>query len=82
MMSRVAQEEATLDRVREIVNMALNVEQALKVTCPDCGSQFVAKVPDVSKLLSNVTEVLVQIEGRAGEAAPGDNYFIIERPTP
>lgn len=80
-MSKVAEEEATQDRIREIVNMALNIEQALKVHCPDCGADFVAKVPDVSKLLNNVTEVLVQTEGRAGEQAPGDTHIVIERPT-
>lgn len=80
MVGQVAAEEATTDRVREIIALALNIDQALKCECPDCGSNFVAKVPDVSKMLRNAIEVLEQVEGKAGDQQTVAPTVIVERP--
>ncbi len=61
----VANEQATVDRVRQIVHDALDTEQARKVDCPECGTSFRVKMPDTKKQLEAAIQVLEQVEGRA-----------------
>ncbi len=61
----VANEEATVDRVRQIVHDALDTEQARKVDCPECGTSFRVRMPDTKKQLEAAIQVLEQVEGRA-----------------
>ncbi len=79
MLSQVSGEDATLDRVREITQMALDIDQWLRVTCPDCQAEFRAQVPDVSKMLRNAIEILEQVEGKAGDQPPGALTVVVER---
>ncbi len=64
----VANEEATVDRVRQIVHDALDTEQARKVDCPECGTSFRVKMPDTKKQLEAAIQVLEQVEGKAAQA--------------
>ncbi len=64
----VANEEATVDRVRQIVHDALDTEQARKVDCPECGTSFRVKMPDTKKQLEAAIQVLEQVEGKAMQA--------------
>ncbi len=65
----VANEEATVDRVRQIVHDALDTEQARKVTCPECATEFRVRMPDTKKQLEAAIQVLEQVEGKAAQAS-------------
>ena len=82
LMAQVAEEEATLARMREIADRALNVDHLVPVTCPDCGSGFRAPLPNTGMELKNAIALLEQIEGKAGEQPPGALNIIVERNTP
>ncbi len=79
MMSQVAGEQATLERIREIAMDALNVEAGTEVTCPDCGSRFRARVADEKKRLDAAVTLVEQLEGKAGDQPPGALTVVVER---
>lgn len=81
LMAEVAGEEATIERMREIADRALNVDHLVTVTCPDCHSTFRAPLPNTGTELKNAIALMEQIEGKAGEQPPGALTIVIERPT-
>lgn len=81
LLAQVAEEEATLDRMREIADRALNVDHLVNVHCPHCGEGFRAPLPNTGTELKNAIALLEQIEGKAGEQPPGALTIVIERPT-
>ncbi len=82
LLSQVTEEEATLERMREIANRALNVDHRVPVICPHCGETFGAHLPNTGTELKNAILLTEQLEGKAGEQPPGALQVIIERPTP
>lgn len=80
LLSQVAEEEATLDRMREIADRALNVDHLVAVTCPHCQEAFKAPLPNTGLELKNAIALLEQIEGKAGDQPPGSTTIYIERP--
>jgi hypothetical protein len=81
LMADVAGEEATLERMREIADRALNVDHLVTVECPHCRESFRAPLPNTGTELKNAIALLEQIEGKAGEQPPGALTIIVERPT-
>ncbi len=81
LLAQVAEEEATLARMREIADRALNVDHLVPVECPHCGESFRAPLPNTGLELKNAVVLLEQIEGKAGEQPPGSLSIVIERPT-
>ena len=78
-MSQVAGEEATVDRMREIADRALNVEFMVPVTCPHCGEGFKTALPNTGQELKNAIALVEQLEGKAGDQPPGSTSIIIQR---
>lgn len=76
----ILDEEATLEATRQIVLDALGAETARRVTCPDCGTEFRAKQPDLKKQVDTLIALLEQHEGKAGQQAPAELQVIIQRP--
>lgn len=79
-LAEVLAEEATIEGVRSIIREAINAETAVKVQCPDCGTEFRPKVPDTKKAADTLIALLEQNEGKAGERPPNAVQVIIERP--
>lgn len=79
-LSDVMDEATTLDRVRQIVHDALDSETARKVECPECGTSFRAKQPDLKKQVDTLISLLEQKEGRPNMAAPEGTVVIVTRP--
>ena len=73
-------EATTLAAVRQIVHDALGSEKATKVECPECGTMFRAKQPDLKKAVDTMIGLMEQTEGRPNLAAPEGTIVEIHRP--
>lgn len=80
LFAQIADEEATVDQIRQIVMDALQAEDATKVACPECGCEFRAPLPDVKKQLDAAIDLLEQIEGRPEQRQPEAMTITIQRP--
>lgn len=80
LFAQVAEEEATLDAVRQIALDALGATASTKCVCPDCGTEFRAPLPDLKKNLDAAIAMLEQIEGRPEQRAPEATVVIVSRP--
>lgn len=80
LFQEVAGEEATIAGVRQTVLDALGATTATKCVCPECGTEFRAKLPDVKKALDAAISVLEQLEGRPEQRAPEATKVVILRP--
>lgn len=79
-LGEVMDEATTRDRMRQIVHDALDSEHSRKVECPECGTLFRAKMPDLKKQLDSVIALLEQKEGKAAQQVPEATQIIIRRP--
>lgn len=79
-LGEVLDEASTRDRIRQIVHDALDSEHARKVECPECGTEFRAKLPDVTKQVQTIIALLEQKEGRPEQRSPEATVVTIVRP--
>ncbi len=79
-IQQAVHEDATLEGVRQLIADVFATEQARKVTCPDCSTEFRAPLPDVKAQLQALVELIEQSEGRAAGAPTPDTIVVIERP--
>lgn len=79
-LAEVLEEDATIAGIRELVLGAINAETVKQMVCPDCGSKFKAQIPDYTKAIATVIDLLEQNEGKATERPPEAMTVIIERP--
>lgn len=79
-LAEVLEEDATIAGIRELVLGAINAETVKQMVCPDCGSKFKAQIPDYTKAIATVIDLLEQNEGKATERPPDALTVIIERP--
>ena len=78
-IQQAVHEDATLDGIRQLIADVFATEQARKVSCPDCGTEFRAPLPDVKAQLASLVELVEQTEGRAAGAPTPELQIVIER---
>lgn len=77
---RVAVAEATtLAHVRQLIDNVFATSKATLVTCPECGEEFKAPLPDVKTQVTTLVDLLEQAEGKAEQKPTEATTVVIER---
>jgi hypothetical protein len=81
MLADAIREEITPEFLRELVAQVRDLQKGIWVFCPDCRAKVMASVPDLPRVISALTELLEQAEGRPGTASAEDAgvTLIVER---
>jgi hypothetical protein len=75
----VVNEEATHERVRELVDQALSLNGLTYGHCSECGGRVQVEVPDVKKRVDALIALLEQAEGKPIGDGPAGVTIIVER---
>lgn len=75
----VVNEETTAERVRELVDQALNINGLINVYCPQCKRMLKAEAPNVKGRIDALVALLEQAEGKPGNEEAGVT-IVVERP--
>lgn len=70
----------TSEAVGEIVDAALEAVVGIKAVCPACGEEHRVVIPDFTKIVTTLTTLLEQAEGRPELRQPDALNIVIERP--
>jgi hypothetical protein len=73
-------EASSLKHVQQLIDNVFSTTKATLVTCPECGVQFKAPLPDVKVQVDSLIDLLEQAEGKAETKPQEATTVIIERP--
>lgn len=80
MIQQAVTEDATLDGVRQLIADVFASTKARKITCPECGVEFRANLPDVKAEVELMISLLEQSEGKASTEQVEAAHVTIVRP--
>jgi hypothetical protein len=80
-LAEAIREEITPEFLRELVAQVREMQKSTFVYCPDCERKVQVSVPDLPRVISALTELIEQAEGRPGTASAEDAgvTLIVER---
>jgi hypothetical protein len=81
LLADAIREEITPAFLRELVGKVKEMQKETFGYCPGCKKKVLVQVPDLPKVISGLTELLEQAEGRPGTATAEDAgvTLIVER---
>lgn len=83
-MAELLGEEATRDRLRELLDRVLNLNGLAWGYCPGCRKKVQVEVPDVKKQVDALTTLFDQAFGKPGttDAEAGGVTIVVQRVWP
>lgn len=79
-MGRVINEVIDADKIRTLIDEAMELKGLVRVYCPNCRKSLMAEAKDLSKTIEVLTKLLEQAEGRPQGEEAGGVVLVVERP--